>query len=199
MKRILATIITGAMVIGMAACDSQAPSETTAPETTTAATTTTADETDPPAGSGQDDPYAVDDSTPYVSFHETDTTIITMPAAFSEFDFGGITKKKNPNFENDNIEFINYEAQGSEVVIKFAYDGSMGDLSVKKIFVMDPQYNETDITAKCELVKDENFTSYYVFKIPEEVMTQFSAGNDLYIRIGVGEKSFWELNAHLAG
>ncbi|MCR4731171.1 MAG: hypothetical protein K5881_09620 [Saccharofermentans sp.] len=198
MKRILATVMAGAMVIGMTACDSQAPTETTTLVTTAAATTTVA-ETELPAGSGVDDPYAAEDSTPYITFHETDTTVISMPAAFSEFDFGGITKMKNPNFENDNIEFINNAAQGSEVTVKFAYDGSMGDLSVKKVFVVGSQNNETDITGKCELVKDPKFTSYYVFTIPEDVMAGISAGNDMNVRIGVGEKSFMELNFTLAG
>ena len=197
MKRILATVMAGALVIGMTACDSQAPSETTKLETTAA--TTTEVETELPPGSGVDNPYSLEDSTPDVSFHDTDTTITSMPAAFSAFDFGGITKMKNPNFENDNIEFINNAATNEEITIKFAYDGSMGDLSVKKVFVDGPQMNETDITAKCELVKDKNFTSYYVFTIPEEVMTQYSAGNNVYVRIGVGEKSFWELNFLLAG
>ena len=75
----------------------------------------------------------------------------------------------------------------------------MGDLSVKKVFVVGSQNNETDITGKCELVKDPKFTSYYVFTIPEDVMAGISAGNDMNVRIGVGEKSFMELNFTLAG
>ena len=181
MKKMLAMVMAGAVLIGMTACGTKAPTESTAPETTTT-------ESEPDWADGV---YP-----PIVSFNVNGSTSDTVPDAFSKIDYGGITKMENPSYEYDHIEYINNIGEGQDVIITFVYDGSLGELSAKKVTY---DKGDEDITAKSTLTKDKKVENGYIFKIAAEDLHVVPIGDEVSIKIGIGENSSMEINFIIAG
>ena len=210
MKRILATVMAGAMAIGMAACDAKAPAESSAVETTTAETTTTSAteaETEAPSESVPGEVSGKDGSTAIVDYDQDESTAAALPEDFSEFDFCGISVSKLPDYEGPHGEYVNTVGKSEadpavkedDLTVKFAYSGKIGDLSVKKVSFKDGKSNEVDISDKCSLTKDENSADGYVFSIAPGALSSVPVGNQVTLRIGVGESSFMDLSFIVAG
>ena len=176
----LAVLMTGAMVIGMTACGTETPTETTVSETTTA----------------YEEPLEDNRYAPVVSYNVNGSTTSTAPDAISKIDFGNITKTENPDFEKDQIEFINNCPEGEDVTITFVYDGSLGELTAKKVAF---NKGENDITDKSTITKDANVENGYIFNIPADVLHAVAIGDEVSVKIGIGENSSMELNFIIAG
>jgi len=197
-KTLIATLMVGAMVLGMTACGTKPTETTVAPtsETTVETTEATPAETTPvetTAETTSEEPeatYIVDGmsipvpKTPKFSYLNG-SSVKDMPASFSNFSFENVRIVVNPDFtsfENGDMPYYTVASANSEVTISFDYTGADGELSVNMIF---SKLDRADIT-EAVFNAEEN---HYTITIPASALT--TVGDDIYIRINVGNDGYF--------
>ena len=192
-KTLIATLMVGAMVLGMTACGTKPTETTVAPTSETTVETTVATPAETTVETTSEEPeatYIVDGmsipvpKTPKFSYLNG-SSVKDMPASFSNFSFENVRIVVNPDFtsfENGDMPYYTVASANSEVTISFDYTGADGELSVNKLF---SKLDRADIT-EAVFNAEEN---HYTITIPASALT--TVGDDICIRINVGNDGYF--------